>query len=171
SLFFHEAHMQDSPQSNHVQPSRVPEKQEWLEYTLDSMVAGVITTDPAGSVVFVNPAAQSLTGWTRVEAEGKPLGTIFQLIDAKTRNPLESPVVRVISEAAVVGPGSPAVLLARDGTERAIDHYAAPISDGAGHVRGVVLTFQDVTERTKKERELRAKAASLEEMDKRRNEF
>src|SRR5437016_5810969 len=142
--------MLDSPQTNHVLPCSVPEKQEWLVYTHDSMVARVIPAEHAASGVFVNPASISYTCWTPVEAEGKPLGTIFQLIDAKTRNQLEAPVVRVMSEVALVGPGSPAVLLARDGTERAIDHYAAPISDGAGHVRGVVLTFQDVTERTKK---------------------
>jgi PAS domain S-box-containing protein len=47
------------------------------------------------------------------------------------------------------------LLIAKDGTERAIDDSAAPIRNANGEVVGVVLVFRDVTERRNAERILR----------------
>ena len=52
-------------------------------------------------------------------------------------------------------------MIARDGTERAIDDSAAPILDDSGARLGAVLVFRDVTERSQTEEALRRKEAEL----------
>jgi PAS domain-containing protein len=44
-------------------PEALYEQRQWLQVTLSSIGDGVITTDAEGNVTFLNPVAQSLTGW------------------------------------------------------------------------------------------------------------
>ena len=50
--------------------------------------------------------------------------------------------------------GNHILLIARDGTERAVADSAAPIHDKNGDVTGVVLVFRDVTEKLKAEAQM-----------------
>jgi PAS domain S-box-containing protein len=132
-----------------------PKRQEWFETALASIGDAVITTDKEGGVSFMNPVAESLTGWKLSDAAGKPLTHIFQIVNEETRRPAENPAARVLREGVVVGLANHTALIARDGTERAIDDSAAPIRSPDGQVDGVVLVFRDVTQRRQAERELR----------------
>ena len=74
-----------SPESKdalHFQP-------EWCRVTLASIGDAVITTDINGGVTFLNPVAQSLTGWTLEEAAGQPLDSVFRIINEESRQPVE----------------------------------------------------------------------------------
>ena len=69
------------------------EQWEWLHVTLSSIGDAVITTDTNGGVTFLNPVAQSLTGWTQEEAAGKslwwpgsPLDTVFKIVNEASRH-------------------------------------------------------------------------------------
>lgn len=125
---------------------------EGLRVTLGSIGDGVIATDPNGRVVFLNPVAQSLTGWGEAEAVGQPLDRIFRIVNEQTRKEGENPAVRALREGTVVGLANHTLLIARDGTERPIDDSASPIRDAQGQVGGVVLVFRDITERRRAER-------------------
>ena len=114
--------------------------------TLASIGDAVITTDAGGNVAYLNAVAQALTGWTQADASGKPLTTVFQIVNEQTRQPVENPVEKALRLGQVVGLANHTVLIARDGTERHIDDSAAPIRDDAGGVVGVVLVFHDITE-------------------------
>ena len=118
----------------------------WLSTTLRSMGDAVIATDGEGRVTFLNPAAETLTGWAREEASGKPLEQIFRITNQTTGEVAEDPVARVLREGVVVGLANHTALMARDGTSRPIDDTAAPIHDDGGRIRGVVLVFHDVSE-------------------------
>ena len=62
------------------------EKQaEWSRVTLASIGDGVITTDAAGRVSFLNGVAEKLTGWTLVDATGRPLPEVFCIVNEFTR--------------------------------------------------------------------------------------
>jgi len=138
-----------------VDNSRKPaHSQEWFETALASIGDAVITTDKDGRVSFMNPVAESLTGWKLSDAAGKPLTHVFHIVNEDTRRPAENPAARVLCEGVVVGLANHTVLIARDGTERAIDDSAAPIKSLEGRVDGVVLVFRDVTERRRTERAL-----------------
>jgi len=131
------------------------EQREWLRVTLSSIGDAVITTDTKGSITYLNPVAVSLTGWTQEDAAGIPLELVFKIINEETRQTVENPATRALREGLVVGLANHTLLIAKDGTERAIDDSAAPIRNANGEVAGVVLVFRDVTDRREAERALR----------------
>jgi PAS domain S-box-containing protein len=118
------------------------QSEQWLLTTLRSIGDAVIATDAAGDVKFINPVAQSLTGWTEDEAKGTPLDKMFVIINQETRAPVTSPFYKVISTGGVIGLANHTVLIARDGTEHAIADSAAPILDQKGGIAGVVIVFR-----------------------------
>ncbi len=128
--------------------------EEWLACMMDGIGDGIIATDGRGRVRLVNPVAQRLTGWTRAEAVGKPIEEVFHIVSEETRQPAENPVFRAIREGIVMGLANHTILIARDGRETAIDDSAAPIKDKDGQVVGVVMVFQDATERRRHETRL-----------------
>ncbi len=134
---------------------QVRQQQEWLRVTLASIGDAVIATDTQGHVTFLNGVAQELTGWMQEEAQGRPLETVFVILNEQTRQPVESPVKKVLRDGAVVGLANHTILIAKGGAERPIDDSAAPIRDDSGKLIGVVLIFRDVTEQRRTERTLR----------------
>src|SRR5690606_24803428 len=102
-----------------------------------------------GAVSFMNPVAESLTGWSLEAATGLPLDQVFVVINEESRETVENPVARVLREGVVVGLANHTVLMSRDGREIPIDDSAAPIRADDGSIAGVVLVFRDVTEERK----------------------
>ncbi len=149
--------MNDNEERSEPQQSAeaLHEQREWLRVTLSSIGDAVITTDTQGSITYLNPVAVSLTGWTQAEAAGIPLDLVFKIINEETRQTVENPATRALREGLVVGLANHTLLIAKDGTERAIDDSAAPIRNANGEVAGVVLVFRDVTDRREAERALR----------------
>jgi len=137
------------------------EQRERLRTTLASIGDAVITTDTAGRVTNLNAVAESLTGWTNVEAGGQPLDAVFRIINETTRQPVESPASRALRDGMVVGLANHTVLIAKDDTERPIDDSAAPIRSAAGDVIGCVLVFRDITARHRQAAGLRASEERL----------
>jgi len=130
-------------------------QQEWLRTTLLSIGDGVIATDEQGRVVLMNEIAEQLTGWKLADAKGKPHTECFRIINAVTREPVESPADAALKRNQVVGLANHSVLITRDGKELPIDDSGAPIRDAQGKPTGAVLVFRDVTERYRAELELR----------------
>ena len=139
----------DSEQSQ--MPEALYEQQQWLQVTLSSIGDAVITTDAKGLVNFLNPVAETLTGWRQDEAVGTPLDTVFKIVNEETRETVENPATRALREGLVVGLANHTLLIAKDQTERPIDDSAAPIRNAKGEVAGVVLVFRDITERREQE--------------------
>ena len=59
------------------------ESRRLFEATLSSIGDAVLATDREGRVTFLNPVAETLTGWPRKEARGKPASEILKLVDEK----------------------------------------------------------------------------------------
>ncbi len=123
------------------------DEKERLAVTLRSIGDGVITTDIEGRVVMMNPVAEQLTGWQQHEAAGRPLAEVFDVVQASSGRPCESPVTRVLTGGHTTELPEEIRLVARDGVERPIADSGAPIKDAAGKATGVVLVFRDVTEK------------------------
>ena len=130
-------------------------QREQLRITLSSIGDAVLITDAEGRVTSLNPVAEALTGWPSSEAVGKPLPSIFHIINEETRREVENPALRTLNEGVIVGLANHTLLIDRNGTERPIDDSAGPIVDSAGRVVGAVLIFRDIGEKRKAEAELR----------------
>lgn len=112
--------------------------------TLDSIGDAVLSTDLSGNVTYVNAVAERMTGWSAVEAIGRPLSEMMRIIDAHSREAVRDPLAMAIRRDAIVGLGEDCLLVHRDGHEFGIEDTAAPIHDRNGQVTGAVIVFRDV---------------------------
>jgi diguanylate cyclase (GGDEF)-like protein/PAS domain S-box-containing protein len=119
-------------------------ERERAEVTLASIGDAVISTDVAGNITYLNPVAESMTGWSRQEAAGRPLQEVLRLIDGDSREPALNPLAMAILHNRTVGLSANCVLIRRDGYESAIEDTTSPIHDRRGQVTGAVIVFHDV---------------------------
>ena len=123
-----------------------------LGVTLASIGDGVIATDAAGLIQFINPVATRLTGWPESEAVGRPIGVVLDLRGEESGASAPCPVARVIEVGDVCTIDGQVMLVSRGGTIRPVGESAAPIRNEAGTITGVVIVFRDQTdERTARE--------------------
>jgi two-component system CheB/CheR fusion protein len=130
-------------------------EREWLQITLASIADAVITTDPDGLVMSLNPVAARLTGWGLHEAVGRPLKDVFRTVEETTRKTEDLNIAQVISNGEAILSDKQLLLIAQDGRARSIEHNAAPIKDSRDAIKGVVIVFRDITERRRAEHALR----------------
>jgi diguanylate cyclase (GGDEF)-like protein/PAS domain S-box-containing protein len=121
------------------------EEKERAQVTLNSIGDGVMSIDVWAQVTYLNTVAETLTGWSREEAAGRPLAEVFHLIDSTSREVVQNPMLLAIRQNKTVGLTPNCVLVRRDGFEAAIEDSAAPIHDRRGHVTGAVMVFHDVS--------------------------
>jgi PAS domain S-box-containing protein len=140
------------------------QQREWFEVTLSSIGDAVITTDTQSHITFLNPVAESMTGWSLADAAGMVLEKVFHIINEETRLEVINPVSQVLLSGRIVGLANHTALVGRNGTVIGIEDSAAPIRDTRGNIVGVVLVFHDVTERRQNEQTLR-------DADRRKDEF
>jgi len=145
-------------------------EKERFRATLTSIGDAVIVTDDAGRITMMNPTACAITGWGE-DGVGRSLADVFHIVNEETREPVESPVTKVLRTGQVTGLANHTVLVRHDGSEVPIDDSGAPVHDRGEKVVGVVLVFRDIRERREMERELTRRAERLQEQDRRKDEF
>ncbi len=113
--------------------------------TLNSIGDAVLCTDISGNITYLNLVAETMTGWRREEAIGKPLAEVFRIVDGATHDTARDPMEMAVEQNRTVGLTANCVLIRRDGFESAIEDSAAPIHDRVGRVTGAVIVFHDVS--------------------------
>ena len=98
---------------NHHLAEQSTRQRHWFAVALASIGDGVITADLHGRVTFMNPVAESLTGWTTGEAEGQPLEQVFRIVNEDTRAEVQNPALRAMQEGVIVGLANHTLLLDR----------------------------------------------------------
>jgi len=135
----------------HRVDKKLRENEKWLFTVLTSIGDAVISTDTNGHILFMNPAAEVLTGWKEEEVSGRTLEDIFNIINEKTGDKVESPVQKVLRQGTVVGLANNTILITRNGTRIPIDDSGSPIKDEKGNILGVVMVFSDISTRRRAE--------------------
>ncbi len=87
--------------NRHKTENRIKQREQWVNAILMSIEAGVIAADKEGVVTFMNPVAESLTGWNQEDAVGKSLDEIFRIINQKTRESCENLVEKVLKKGGI----------------------------------------------------------------------
>jgi diguanylate cyclase (GGDEF)-like protein/PAS domain S-box-containing protein len=120
-------------------------EKERAQVTLNCIGDGVVCTDIAGSITFLNIVAESMTGWSHQEACGQPMSDIFKIIDATSREPVANPMELAVGLDHTVHLPLNCILIRRDGFETPIEDSVAPIHDREGQATGAVIVFRDVS--------------------------
>jgi PAS domain S-box-containing protein len=129
------------------------EQREWLRVSLASIGDAVIATDVNGCVTFINPTAETLTGWSSAEAEKKSFDDVFKIINEDTNEPVESPFATVMRLQNVIELSNHVSLKTKDNRTIPIENSGSPITDADGKIIGVIVVFHDVSERRRAARE------------------
>ncbi len=125
--------------------SRLRFERERYFQTLVSIGDGVMVTDADGKIEILNRVAEDLAGVTTAEVAGKHYLDVIK-VKFTNDNPAD-PVAKTLQTGMVTAMGQGTVLIARDGTEHALEDCAAPIRDETGRIAGAVLVFRDVTQK------------------------
>ncbi len=131
------------------------EQKERAQVILHSIGDAVIATNAQGQVEYMNPAAESLTGWTGRQAREQPVNTLFRVVNEQSREAITYPVLRCLQTGRSITYPDHSVVLSRDGLDEwAIRASAAPIRNRKGIVLGAVIVFSDVTETRRMARQM-----------------
>nr|WP_324257973.1 diguanylate cyclase [Cellvibrio fontiphilus] len=122
------------------------DQQERAQITLNSIGDGVLTTNLSGKIMYLNRVAETMTGWSLQEALGLPLGNVFSVIDAGSRQAPPNPVRCALKANTTVKLPNNCLLVRRDGVETPIEDSIAPIRNRTGAISGAVIVFHDVSE-------------------------
>jgi diguanylate cyclase (GGDEF)-like protein/PAS domain S-box-containing protein len=118
---------------------------ERAQVTLNCIGDAVICTDSTGAITFLNIVAEHMTGWPRHEAEGKPVSSVFQMLDATSRETMLIPTGATPLRDQNMQMRSYGILVRRDGVEFPIEDSVAPIHDREGQPSGAVVVIRDVS--------------------------
>lgn len=137
--------LSDTRETLAVAERKTEEEKERLRATLNHIADAVITTDMCGTVTYLNPVAETMTGWTSAEAKGHPLQEVFKILHPQTEEKILNPVELIIQGKTQVGLALHTVLVQRSGSTFYIEDSATPLRDPQGRIIGAVLIFHDVT--------------------------
>jgi len=117
------------------------------ERTVESLRSGLLTTDLAHRITSFNREAEHITGWTRAEAVGRPVGELLPGLPERIETvrhevPGQPPRFRMSHRTL-------------EGEALHLGFGAYELHDSEGQACGEVVIFQDVTEVAAMERELR----------------
>lgn len=163
--------------TKHQMERKLQQSEQWLSTVLKSIGDAVITSDRTGKVTFMNPIAETLTGWQQKDAFGINITEVFNITHAETRTKIESPIIQALEKGVIVGIPEQTILIAKNGGEIPIDDSAAPIKDEQENITGAVLVFRDITqfkqaaEARQKQIEQERLVAQLEKINELKDDF
>ncbi len=142
----------------HLDPASViPQR---VQGAFDAMSEGVVVLDARGRVMLANKAFRKLHVGAAGVATGNTLSTLAWLAPSLPSDPTAHPWMRAIASRAEsagdtleIAPGS------ADARQLVIN--CAPIADASGHVRGCLVTFDDVSQLQRTNQTLRDTMAEL----------
>jgi PAS domain S-box-containing protein len=128
---------------------KLMESERLLSATIKSLGEAVIAADINGSITIMNPFAEGLTCWKQEDALGKPLMAVLDIVSEDTGQQVENPLTKVMREGIFYGLAVNTVLKTKYGTVLPVDIIGTPIKDDNNNIIGIVIIFDDITERRK----------------------
>jgi diguanylate cyclase (GGDEF)-like protein/PAS domain S-box-containing protein len=121
---------------------------EAANVALISIGEAVLRADIHGNIVYLNQMAETMTGWQREEALGRPISDILRIVDgaggATVRNAVEI-AIREDKTASVTANCLNCTLIRRDGFAFGIETKLTHTHGEDGALTGAVVAFHDVS--------------------------
>lgn len=121
------------------------EEKERAQVTLNCIGDAVACTDISGNITFLNIVAEKMTGWSCLEAVGRPMADVIRILDTASREDIPNPMQMAVGQNRAMHLPLNALLIRRDGFEIPIEDSVAPIHDRQGQAIGAVMVFRDVS--------------------------
>jgi len=140
---------------------QIEHHRKMLSTILQGLPGAVLVAEPSGEILFLNQAAERLTGWAKEEAAGKGFAEVASLEDCQGRA-ISFQLVReaiAINETVRIPRGS--ALIARDRRAIAVSGQLAVTRGANGEPAGVFITLQDVTAEQAEEQRIRQERQML----------
>jgi PAS domain S-box-containing protein len=118
---------------------------EYMAATLASVGDGVITTDLAGRILYINHSAEVILGWNAQEATGQEYAHVLKVFHALSGQAMEGPVEKALRIGGVTGLEQDAATLTKDGRLIYLSATCSPIQRSGSKISGTVITFRDIT--------------------------
>jgi len=123
------------------------EEKERASATLHSIGDAVISTDANGIVQYMNAVAESLTGYTLQQAQGRPLDTVLTIEGSQNDAAIGfEGFAKYLQNNRAVKLTGPYFLKDPFGRECAVRISANPVRESSGNKPGLVLALSDITE-------------------------
>lgn len=121
------------------------QEKERMHITLDAIGEAVISTDEEMRVIFMNPVAESMSGWTQENAVGQPLSDILRITHGRKGPEVESLLLCELPQTRSM-PDEELVLHNSAGSQFDIHYSITPLKTLEGDNIGSVMVIQDVSD-------------------------
>jgi len=132
------------------------------ELILRSAGEGIFGLDIEGRVIFVNPSAAKMLGYTENELIGEHHHEkVHHSRKDGSTYPIEECPIYAACKDGIAHHGTDEVFWKKDGSKIPIEYFSNPIIED-GRLTGAVVTFRDITEKITIQKELDSKICQLE---------
>lgn len=122
--------------------AEIQKEKQRIGLIIDSIADGLITINPDGQIVSVNPAAVGMTGWPADQLSGRPLTEILEPLEGAEDG---GSLVRALSAAE--RRAEKMVLRQQLGGRLVVSVSAAPVLGEDDLPVGMVIVFRDITQK------------------------
>jgi len=137
--------------------------EEQLQLLLDTTVEGIYGIDMQGQTTFVNPAAASMLGFTPEDLIGKENHSLIHHSHSDgSHYPADECRMLQVLQGGVLQTVNDEVFWHKDGTPFPVEYSSNPIEHDCKIV-GAVVSFRDISERKKTERQIRTLSQAIEQ--------
>ncbi len=131
---------------------------------IENSATSIVVTDPVGTLLYVNPMFERMTGYKGTEVGGRPCSFLQYDPDGRRE---EQPGLNIVRQAMRDGRAATTRLsnYRKSGERFIVELTISPLFDNRGDVIGFVGVQQDITERVRGEQAVLENAVSQATMD------
>ncbi len=122
---------------------RLKQQERLFSAILHSVNDGIVATGIDLDILFMNPVAEEMTGWTEPDAQGHPAATVLSLLDSRTLSSLIPDSLPSDRHPVFF---RDAIMKSRHGASYIIDGSITKIHQDRNETEGYVLAFRDISE-------------------------
>ncbi|QQO09593.1 EAL domain-containing protein [Breznakiella homolactica] len=107
---------------------------------------GIVAIDPQLTIMFMNPVAAKMSGWTEEDAQGKPIQQVFSLIDSHNLSHL---IPKALPEEDKPSLFRDVIMKSHHGNTIIVDGSITKIQSNEDEPSGYVMMLRDISEMKK----------------------
>ncbi len=112
---------------------------------------GIFGLDADGNVIFINPAAENMLGWSAADLVGKsPHSCIHHTHADNTPFPAANCPIHTTIQDGSTRHVNDGIFWRKDGSSFPVEYISQPVRE-SGNLLGAVVTFKDISERQRQE--------------------